>query len=167
MKDKIVNKLETTWYNIKYGLVNIIKWMPIVWNDRDWDHYYLLKILEFKLLKMEKLFRKYGNHMSSDKQARQLKKCSEIFKRLYKDEYQEESFMMHDKKWGDLNVEFKEVSEDLSEIIFRRKNALTKKDKINEKHESKICIKKGYEKQMTDLKDGFRIMQDNILSWWD
>ena len=165
--ERIKDKLETLYYNIKYGCINIIQWLPIVWNDRDWDHYYLMKLLEFKLFKKAKLFKKYGNHLDSNKQAKQLKKCAEIFKRLYEDEYTSESFIEHDKKWGNLKMSFEKIDKEFSEIIFNRKNIKTEEDKIKERHESNICWEKGYENQKKDLKEVFQIMHDNILSWWD
>ena len=32
-------------YSIQYGIENIFRWLPIVWNDRNWDHYYFFKVL--------------------------------------------------------------------------------------------------------------------------
>lgn len=44
-----MNKLVGWFYKIKYGVSNLIKWFPIVWKDRNWDHYYIDAILHFKL----------------------------------------------------------------------------------------------------------------------
>ncbi len=42
-------------YNqLKYGILNLIIWFPIIWNDRQWDHYYLLRMFEKKLKLMSK-----------------------------------------------------------------------------------------------------------------
>jgi len=35
-----------------YGIRNLWRWFPVIWKDRDWDHGYLSRILEFKLLSM-------------------------------------------------------------------------------------------------------------------
>lgn len=168
MKIEIIkDKIESLCYNIKYGIINLIQWLPIVWNDRDWDHDYLMKLLEFKLLKKERLFRKYGNHLDSNKHANQLKKCAEILKRLREDNYVLDEFIEHDKKWGELIISSNKINEEFSELIFNRKNVITKEDIVNEQLESKICIENGYKNQKSDLKELFRIIQDNILSWWD
>jgi len=45
LKDKI--------RSIKYGIKNILDFLPVVWQDRDWDYTYLYKILHAKLRKME------------------------------------------------------------------------------------------------------------------
>ena len=38
--------------NIKYGFYNLFKWSLIIWQDKDWDQYYIYKILQFKLKNM-------------------------------------------------------------------------------------------------------------------
>ena len=168
MKEKIIDTIEDAYRNVKYGLINIIQWMPIVWNDRDWDQWYLLKLLEFKLLKMEKLFRRYGNHTGSDKQAKQLKKCAEIFKRLYEENYSEEAFKKHDEKWGEIEVEFIDTDNpEFHEIVMNRENMITDEDKVKQRHESNICMQNSYKAQGNDLKEVFAMMRDNILGWWD
>lgn len=43
--------------NIKNGIRNLIKWFKIIWNDRDWDEYFIYKILYHKLNNMEQLFK--------------------------------------------------------------------------------------------------------------
>jgi hypothetical protein len=47
-----MNKIKRFLYNIK----NIYGWSKILWNNFDWDGAYLLKIIEYKLSKMEKYF---------------------------------------------------------------------------------------------------------------
>ena len=34
--------------NLKYYFKNIIKWSPILWKDRDWDHYFIYEALRFR-----------------------------------------------------------------------------------------------------------------------
>jgi len=38
------------------SIKNLIKWFPIIWNDRDWDHGYVEDMLLFKLNNMYKRF---------------------------------------------------------------------------------------------------------------
>jgi len=50
---------ENIGYRFKYvynSIKNLIKWFPIIWNDRDWDHAYVEDILLFKLNNMYKRF---------------------------------------------------------------------------------------------------------------
>ena len=63
-------------YDILYGVENLIKWFPIIWNDRDWDHVYLLRIMEKKMRQMAHLQEKYGITLSRFKKAKQLRICA-------------------------------------------------------------------------------------------
>lgn len=38
------------------GVKNVIRWFPIIWQDRDWDHGYVEDMLLFKLNNMYKRF---------------------------------------------------------------------------------------------------------------
>lgn len=42
-----------TPYKIKYGIINLIRWFAIIWNDRQWDQTYLYEIMIKKLQLME------------------------------------------------------------------------------------------------------------------
>lgn len=39
-------------------LLKLYKWLPILWKDEDWDHYYLGYIIDFKLKQMEQYHEK-------------------------------------------------------------------------------------------------------------
>jgi len=77
----------TLYYRTKYGILNLIIWFPIIWRDRNWDHSYMFEMLEYKLSLMEKLFRKYGHSVNSEKDAHYIMICKNLCKRLADDEY--------------------------------------------------------------------------------
>lgn len=78
---------KTIYYRIKYGIENLIIWFPTIWRDRDWDEYFLFKILEKKFTHMENHFRKYGNHVGSEKSAHRMMVCKNLCTRLCENEY--------------------------------------------------------------------------------
>src|SRR5580693_3694841 len=41
--------IEFPWNDFRTGVRNIIKWMPIVWKDRDLDDAYIMYALRFKI----------------------------------------------------------------------------------------------------------------------
>lgn len=73
--------------NIKYGVENLIKWLPIIWRDRDWDYEFLLLIMSFKMNSMAKLHKKHGNSVYSDKYAEQLDDCAKLAERVANNDY--------------------------------------------------------------------------------
>jgi hypothetical protein len=76
------------------GVRQIIRWFPVIWNDRDDEDCYLLAILEFKLLGMANYFDKYwvqpghdrkGNNWIRD--VRRMRICAELCRRILDDDY--------------------------------------------------------------------------------
>jgi DNA-binding FrmR family transcriptional regulator len=39
---------------IRYGIINLIRWFPTIWNNRDHDYSYILEVIKFKLLRQSK-----------------------------------------------------------------------------------------------------------------
>ena len=50
-------------YKIKrfiLGIKKLISWIPIIWKDRDWDHFYIYEILKQKLIQQSKHLGQYN-----------------------------------------------------------------------------------------------------------
>ena len=74
---------------IRCGIKNLVLWFPIIFFN-DWiDWTYLTRIMEFQIRIMANKYKKYGQHINSDKTARQLLICSFLLKRLTDDNYWE------------------------------------------------------------------------------
>lgn len=156
------------FYNIRNGIKNIFRWFPIIWKDRDWDHYYLFKMLHFKLNKMEKCLRD-GCHLNADETADKIKICTHLITRIIDDEYYNNVFKEHDKKWGKIEINYKDYVKDdrLVECAMTRSNIKNKKDKEQERKEYRLIMNKPDELRKQDIQYLFKIMGKNILSWWD
>jgi hypothetical protein len=91
LRAKVRNVWEFFRYDIHQGVGSLIAWWPLIWNDRDWDHAYLLDILALKLRRMSDLQRDYGNGVNHMRYSRQLLVCSVLCKRIRDDNYYEEA----------------------------------------------------------------------------
>jgi hypothetical protein len=69
------------------GIGNVIRWVPVIWFDKDYDWAYLAKIMEYKLRRMSANFIKYGHHVGSKKDAKHMLICAELLRRLHEDKY--------------------------------------------------------------------------------
>ena len=74
------------WYNLRYGVENLIRWFPIIWQDRDWDQYYLLRMMEQKFRRMAWLQEKYGSGLYHMRYCRQLRIAALLCRRMMDDE---------------------------------------------------------------------------------
>ena len=149
---------------IWYGITNIIAWFPIIWRDRDWDHWYVYEILCFKLKRMEKLFRKYGHAVESESIADQIKEVIVGLDRLVEDDYCTDLYSTIRKRWGEL--EFAETGKDGYSTLKATK-VKTKEDEESYSTAIRECVKLEEKAIQEDLALVFDTMRDNIRSWWD
>lgn len=66
---------------------NLIRWFPIIWKDRDWDHYYIFEILKHKLIFMSQNIRKNGFHESAEYDANRMMLCVNLIEKIQNEEY--------------------------------------------------------------------------------
>ena len=55
-----ISELFTPITIFKEGIIRVFKWLPVIWKDRDFDEYYMVEILQFKLQQMAELHMKHG-----------------------------------------------------------------------------------------------------------
>jgi len=165
-----VEKIKTFFRSIKYGIENLIIWAPVIWKDRDWDHWYLYKMLKFKLIRMENLHRKYGHSVNSIKTADQIKICAKLLERLIEDEYDEHVFKNHNEKWGETHFHWDECKNKKgysSLRITRRDNVNTNKEEEQERKEFNRLCKHEDKLRKQDIDYLFKLMNKHIQGWWD
>lgn len=68
-------------------LGKMIAWFPVIWNDHDWDHDYLYRIIAFKLGRMENAIRNGGISSQSEATADRIRTARLAIERLIADEY--------------------------------------------------------------------------------
>jgi len=73
--------------NTYEGIWNIIRWSPIIFRDRDWDWSHLAEIMEYKLRRMHKTFRKSNHYVGCQKDALDMLICAEILRRMINDNW--------------------------------------------------------------------------------
>ena len=154
--------------NIITSIKNILRWIPIIWIDRDWDHTFLYIILQFKLSNMERYLRKYGHSINSEKDADRIKTCTILLKRLLDDEYHDMVFKKHNEKWGELNFHWVETNDDkYSKLETERQNVVTEKDKKMERNEYNNLIQVENNLRQQDIEYLFETIKKYHQGWWD
>lgn len=94
-------------HKVPQGVHNIIKWAPVIWQDRDWDYTYIYHILAYKFNEMSKLHENYGIAENSKLYSEQLKYASELAQKLADDEWLYDFDEKHQEKtdefWSYIN----------------------------------------------------------------
>jgi hypothetical protein len=75
---------------IKYGIQNLYKWFWVIWNDRDWDHYYIFQVLKFKLEKQANHLAENGFHNNAQRDAELMMTCVRLIDKLQNEYYYDE-----------------------------------------------------------------------------
>ena len=144
------------------GINNLIYWFPIIWQDRDWEHYYLSAILRHKLDSMAKFYD--GDdawNVDAQKLAQQMKFCVLILDRMLEDDYNRGEYDEHDKKWGELEF----ITNEKGMITMTRANRSMNEDL--EQEEYKRVSENEMKNRDADIATLFKIMNENLLCWWD
>ncbi len=97
------SKLSALYYNLIYGVQNIVIWFPVIFFDRQWDSYYFYKILYKKILLMEKHHMHYNPFVSKPTTCKKLKTCRLLLKRLCDNEYLDNALRPVKDKYGIFN----------------------------------------------------------------
>ena len=154
-------------YNIRYGIENLIRWFPVIWKDRDWDHYFLYVILHHKLKRMEHLHIHYSHLTSGSQTVKEIKTCINLLDRLLKDEYYENASIEYNKKWGKPKFDWIPTDSVYSKLQIKQKHVKTEEEKLKEtKHFSRVC---DHERNMRkqDIEYLFHYMSKHVEGWWD
>ncbi|ODA08268.1 hypothetical protein [Paenibacillus polymyxa] len=135
---------------IRDGVSNLIKWFPIIWNDRDFDQAYLYKIIHRKLENMEEFFEsKHTFSVEAPQVAKEIQEAREKLGRVITDEHHCQV---------DINTEeFMNVNSGRFEV-----------DRENPRYiEWMTATDKAEEKTTEDLRDSLRIIGEKSQGWWD
>lgn len=173
MWKRIWDKITTLWHGLKGGISNLIIWFPTVWRDRQWDHQYIYMMLRQKLIFQEKFIRAHGIHVNNKQDADQIQECIDCLDRLIEDDYHSEAFEQHDKRWGESEMNWKDVEEGkykekgMVQLNITYPNVKTARDLEIEREDFKKSCQTEDDLRQTDLKDLFNNMRCNIQGWWD
>jgi hypothetical protein len=169
------------------GVKNLIKWFPVVWKDRDWDHRYIFDILEHKLKSQAKYIGDRDIHVSAKRDAEIMLTCVRLMERVRDEFYQMEYQDYHQTEYwfedikdkpGYSTWESEIESEDFDNffkkypLIYKRVlngEGWVKYDEKNTESERKMgmAMNIGHINHNRARKLLFKIMEENIEAWWD
>lgn len=155
------SKIKDFYYSIKNGIKNIVKYLPIIWKDRDWDEYYIFSLLYHKFYYMEKLFRsdKVWSAKALDV-ADKLKIAKLLCKRIIDEDYLINALIPVEQKYGESKWHFEPSShKGLNKMVF---------DGSEEEHKARHKAYKhsDYMKKQ-DIDYLFKFMAKYIEEFWD
>ena len=170
----------------KQGVKNIWYWFPIIWKDRDWDGHYIFEILQHKLVAQANYIGKRDFHTRAQQDARRMRLCVKLIKKIQEDDYQIEYMDYHkDRIWftpvkdnsGNSLYNSEEVWEKYDEYFAKYplvyKKVLKGEGVLTLHGRDEADIKRVIAMNIAHLNHDrarkllFKIMEENIEGWWD
>jgi hypothetical protein len=175
-----MSKLKKIWRNITYWprrkwrqIKNVIGWIPVVWNQFDFDYRYSLDVFKHQLSKQAK-------HMDSDRamgmnskiDAEKIRMVVRLMDKVYDEEYACEYQDKLKKTYGDdvLDIEFFDIEGRPGYSTMKWKFEVDEKyesrrEEIRENHDK--WFKESHDKQERAHKLLYKLLEFYIRRWWD
>jgi hypothetical protein len=164
-------------YRIKQffrNIHNLIRWFPIIWEDRDWDHHFIFEILKFKLKNQAEYISKRGNHLSAKRDAEIMMTCIRLIEKI-QDEYYTSEYFEYYKSYLEFkkleNSELFEITETVTsealEDYFKKYPLIYRLVPDLKAPKSRIAFQMAKINQERAHKLLFKILEENIQRWWD
>lgn len=193
-KETLIEKITNWWWDnigwkirdIYRSIRSVIRWFPVIWNDRDWDDWYIYKILQTKLKFQSKYIGDRDIHTRAKRDAEVMNICVRLIDKLMEDfydmeylDYHESTFSFVDSDKPDYKrLEITDTSENFDEFFKKYplvyKKVLKDEDKnIFSLYEDGVLSKKRIAMNISQINHDrarkllFNVMGDNINRWWD
>lgn len=156
----MIDWISTKYYNIKNGLVNLWRYLPLIWNTREWDHCFLLMLMEAKFRRMAVAIGDEGHLLKADRSGKQLRTCAELCRRIREDNYLDNlTGPVEYKTWWTPVDDFEGAHEYHCEI--------SKDGKPLPDGQFREWCKMAERNKKNDLDYLCLMMRKHLLSWWD
>ena len=162
------------------GLSNIIRWIPIIYKDKDWDDFYITKMLQKKIEFQREHLVKHNRHTHIDIDNRNMTWVLNLIERKHHDYYSLEKYdyeksevkftavkdrpgisemnvVIHSEEWDKYLSKYKGA-------VRRIKKLYPNKD-LSDKRTLVHCL--GVYNQERCKKLIWRIMEEKSEQWWD
>lgn len=168
-------------WRIRYfltGCRNLIKWAPTIWNDRDWDGNYILKILQKKIEFQRKELVNANRHARIELDNRDMTLALNLLERVREEYYELECmdywdndmiFEDVDGKPGVKSIGFEERWEKYDEYLSKYPSSVRGVIKEHGEQDDKehLCLMVSYYNHKKANKLLFRVLEEKLAFWWD
>lgn len=164
------------------GVKNLIKWFPVIWKNRDWDHTFIYDVLQFKLQQQAKYIGNKNRHVSAKRDAEIMLLCTRLIEKS-RDEFYDMEYMDYHKSsynWIDVidrpdlkELDIEELEEDYDSYFAKYPNmhrrVMNMESPVFELDGSKqrLAMNIAYYNNERCHELIFKIIQRNIRRWWD
>ena len=174
----LFGKLHWRIRNFLTSCNNLIKWFPTIWNDRDWDGHYILKILQKKIEFQRKELVNANRHTRIESDNRDMTLALNLLERV-----KEEYYSLECMDYWDSEIVFDDVPEnpklksiEVNTTTERYDDYLSKypssvraltKEHGEELDKQRLCLMVSNYNHKKANKLLFRVLEERLAFWWD
>lgn len=160
---RIFTKIRHAYYNIKNGLHNLWRWLPVIWKDRSYDGVFLLIIMRHKLDMMVRDFRTTGMpYEGIENDIQNMLECISHLDALIEEDVDDFVDQKLEEKWGEADIS---VGED-GVIEVERPGIETEEDEKECWENRKQLTEEAMEEESRRAEKAMQIIAENFRKWW-
>ena len=151
---------------------NVLRWLPTIWKDRDWDNSYITEIL-IKKLEFTRDFYLSGKAYSAEaeKVADEIKEAI-VLLHMTRDSwefYEDLAMEQLEQKWGKTIFEFVPLEDrpGITEMKSKTEKVNTEEEKEQYRKEFRKTLDEARKQYMKDKIKAYKFIAKNIDKWWD
>ena len=174
----LFGKLHWRIRNFLTGCHNLIKWFPTIWNDRDWDGHYILKILQKKIEFQRKELVNANRHTEVERDNRYMTLALNLLERVREEHYSLECMdYWHDTiSFEDVpdnknlkSIEIETTAERFDEYLDKYPSSVRAiiKEHGEQDDKKRLCLMVSYYNHNKANKLLFRVLEERLSQWWD
>lgn len=185
---------EWLWQNIGWyirevyrSIRNIIRWMPIIWKDRDWDDWYIFTILQTKLKHQAEYIGREDRYTAAQYDAQRMMTCVRLIEKIKEESYADEYMEYHKLDFGstpvpgtdlyslDITTRWENYDEYFLAYPLDYKRAIkglgwlpiNEPDLTETQRKERIASNMSHNRQKRAKQLLFKLLEFHIESWWD
>lgn len=161
------------WFNtFAEGVYNIIRWIPTIYKDKDWDDFYITRLLQVKIEHQREYLVKHNRHENIANDNFWMTVALNLIEREHEEYYIMEKYDYVEMKDEILADGYK--SEHLQDYINKylgTYHRVIKSIDLSDKHltidKDYIAFQIGIQRQEKCRRLLFRILEQKSRGWWD
>ena len=154
-----------------YGVKNIIRWIPTIYKDKDWDHSFMTDILVKKLENKRDFFLSGKAYAArSEELAAEIQIAINGLKKTKDswDFYEEPAYDTHNEKWGEPIFNWEKREDNLSELKINRTGIILTPELEEESRKEFSQLMEDTNKQyIADKIEVYKYIAEKQDGWWD
>lgn len=164
-----LTSIKNSIQSIPSFIKRIFVYLPILWEDRDYDYMYLLKLMQFKLARMEQDHQKYSLHEGKEYIISQLQEVQKIIQKIHDDEYDLLEEQVLNEKYGSMIIlEGATEHSDFVQISMTRTKCLDDLTLFEkEKEETYESYQKAEKARQKDYQRLWHLCSKHCQEWWN